>query len=58
VALTALRPAGVADVAGERLDVVTEGEFIVAGTPVVVTRSDGYRHVVRSAAQPQPAGDA
>jgi membrane-bound serine protease (ClpP class) len=57
VALTALRPAGVADVAGERLDVVTEGEFIVAGTPVVVTRSDGYRHVVRSATQPQPAGD-
>jgi len=58
VAVTALRPAGVAEVAGERLDVVSEGEFIAAGTPVTVTRSDGYRHVVRAANQPQPAGDA
>ncbi len=58
VALTALRPVGAADVGGERLDVVTEGEFIAAGTPIVVTRSDGYRHVVRAVVQPQPAGDA
>jgi membrane-bound serine protease (ClpP class) len=56
-ALTALRPAGTAEIGGERLDVVTEGEFIPAGTAVVVTRSDGYRHVVRAASQPQPAGD-
>lgn len=47
VALTDLRPAGVAEVAGERLDVVSEGEFIAAGAPVTVVRSDGYRHVVR-----------
>jgi membrane-bound serine protease (ClpP class) len=58
VAVTSLRPAGAAEVAGERLDVVTEGEFIAQGTPVVVVRSDGYRHVVRAAVQPQPAGDA
>jgi membrane-bound serine protease (ClpP class) len=57
VALTALRPAGMAEVAGERLDVVSEGEFIAAGTPVTVTRSDGYRHVVRAADLPQPTGD-
>jgi membrane-bound serine protease (ClpP class) len=57
VALTALRPAGMAEIAGERLDVVSEGEFIAAGTPVTVTRSDGYRHVVRAADLPQPTGD-
>ncbi len=57
-ALTGLRPAGAAEVAGERLDVVTEGEFIAAGTPVMVTRSDGYRLVVRSVVPSQPASEA
>ncbi len=46
VALTDLRPAGAAEFAGERLDVVADGKFIPAGTRVVVVRSDGYRHVV------------
>jgi membrane-bound serine protease (ClpP class) len=46
---TDLRPSGTAIVDGERLDVVTEGEFIKAGTPVTIIRSDGYRHVVRAA---------
>lgn len=50
VALTPLRPAGMADVAGERLDVVTEGEYIASGSAVVVIRSEGYRHVVRAGA--------
>lgn len=57
VALTALRPAGAAEIGGERLDVVSEGEFIAPGTPVVVTRSDGYRHVVRAATQPPQVSD-
>jgi hypothetical protein len=34
----------------ERLDVVTEGPFVLAGAPVVVIRSEGYRHVVRERA--------
>jgi len=38
-----LRPAGVALVNGHRLDVLTEGEFIPAGTPVRVTRVEGAR---------------
>lgn len=46
-AATDLRPSGVATVDGERLDVVTEGEFVAVGSPVVIIRSDGYRHVVR-----------
>lgn len=49
-ALTDLRPAGVAQLGEERLDVVTEGEFIAAGAAVTVVRSDGYRHVVRKTA--------
>lgn len=49
VASTDLRPAGVATVAGERVDVVTEGEYINSGARVIVIRAEGYRHVVRQA---------
>jgi membrane-bound serine protease (ClpP class) len=38
-----LRPAGVATIGGKRVDVLTEGEFIAAGTPVRVTRVEGAR---------------
>lgn len=48
-ASTDLRPAGVATVEGERIDVVTEGEYIHNGTRVEVVRAEGYRHVVRTA---------
>jgi membrane-bound serine protease (ClpP class) len=49
-AVTDLRPSGTARVGEERLDVVTEGAFIPAGTKVRVVQSDGYRHVVRPVA--------
>jgi membrane-bound serine protease (ClpP class) len=49
-AVTDLRPSGTASFDDERLDVVTEGEFVKAGTAITVVRSDGYRHVVRAAA--------
>jgi membrane-bound serine protease (ClpP class) len=38
-----LRPAGVASIDGRRIDVLTSGEFINAGTPVRVTRVEGAR---------------
>jgi membrane-bound serine protease (ClpP class) len=38
-----LRPAGVANVGGERVDVLTEGDFVSAGTAVRVTRVEGAR---------------
>lgn len=38
-----LRPAGVASIDGKRVDVLTEGEFIAAGTPIRVTRVEGAR---------------
>ncbi len=46
-AISPLRPAGIADIEGERVDVVSDGEFIEPDTPVVVTRVDGNRVVVR-----------
>lgn len=48
-ALSDLRPAGVGSFAGERLDVVTEGEYITRGEPIEVMRDDQYRIVVRRA---------
>ncbi len=43
IALTYLRPAGHGLFDGERIDVLTDGEFIAAGTPVRVTRVEGAR---------------
>ncbi len=45
-----LRPAGIAQLDGERVDVVSEGGFIDTGDAVEVTRVDGNRVVVRRAA--------
>ncbi|MBA3555389.1 MAG: ATP-dependent Clp protease proteolytic subunit, partial [Gemmatimonadales bacterium] len=47
IALTDLRPAGTARIGTERVDVVTEGEYVPQGSAVQVIRSEGYRHVVR-----------
>jgi len=55
VAVTDLRPAGTARVAGERVDVVTEGEFIRSGSALTVVRSEGYRLVVRATEALVPA---
>ena len=45
---TSLRPAGKARVGGRRLDVVTDGDFVEAGTPIVVVSVADGRIVVRS----------
>ena len=50
-ALSSLRPGGVADIAGERADVLTEGDFIEAGTPVRVSRVEGRRIFVKALAK-------
>ncbi|MGH7391815.1 MAG: NfeD family protein [Candidatus Rokuibacteriota bacterium] len=42
-----LRPAGIADFGGERIDVVSRGEYIEAGEPIEVIRVEGNRIVVR-----------
>jgi membrane-bound serine protease (ClpP class) len=47
IAVTDLRPAGTAQIGQERVDVVTEGEYVAQGRAVRVVRSEGYRHIVR-----------
>jgi membrane-bound serine protease (ClpP class) len=44
---TPLHPAGIAQIEGERIDVVSEGELIDAGELISVVRVDGNRVVVR-----------
>ncbi len=50
VALTPLRPAGTAEVEGQRVDVVTEGEFINTGMRIRVIKVEGTRIVVKETA--------
>jgi membrane-bound serine protease (ClpP class) len=47
-AQTMLRPSGKGRFADHVVDVVTEGEFIAAETPITVTQKDGMRVVVRA----------
>ena len=57
IAVTVLRPAGAAEIDGKRLDVVTQGEYLEAGTPVEVLRVEGNRIVVRKIGGLQSAGE-
>lgn len=47
--VTPLRPAGTAMIGSERVDVVTEGEFIEKDRRVVVVKAEGMRVVVKEA---------
>lgn len=46
-ALTPLRPSGTADIDGERIDVITSGEYVPSGATVRVNRVRGSRVEVR-----------
>ena len=48
-AVSPLRPAGIANIDGTRVDVVSDGSFLDPGTPIVVTEVEGNRIVVRPA---------
>jgi membrane-bound serine protease (ClpP class) len=52
VTLTPLRPAGTGLFQGERLDIMSEGEYVPANTPVTIVRVEGNRVVVRTTPQP------
>ncbi|MGH7330535.1 MAG: NfeD family protein [Polyangiaceae bacterium] len=54
IATSYLRPAGVATIDGHRVDVLTEGDFVPAGTAVTVTRVEGARVFVRPAIEVAP----
>ena len=47
VAVSPLHPSGLALIEGRRIDVISEGEYIDSGEPIVVFRVDGNRVVVR-----------
>ncbi|HZM34051.1 MAG TPA: NfeD family protein [Burkholderiales bacterium] len=51
-ASSTLRPAGIAEIDGRRVDVVSEGELIDAGELIEVIRVDGNRIVVRRTTPP------
>jgi membrane-bound serine protease (ClpP class) len=55
-AASPLRPAGLAHLDGERVDVVSDGEFIEAGESIEVIRVAGNRIVVRRALEAAPEG--
>ncbi len=60
LAHSVLRPSGIADIEGRRIDVVSEGEMIESGTPIEVLRVDGNRIVVRALPappNPPPTGE-
>lgn len=59
VAMSTLRPAGIADIDGQRVDVVSDGEFIEPGEPIRVDHVDGNRVVVRHVidSQSKQSGD-
>lgn len=62
VAVTPLRPGGIVEIEGERLEVQTEGEFIASGSAVRVVAMDRRRFFVRLAdalpATASPTGGA
>ena len=52
IARTQLRPSGTADIEGERLDVVTRGEMVDAGSRIRILENRGNRIVVRAVDTP------
>jgi membrane-bound serine protease (ClpP class) len=48
VSVSDLRPAGIGLIAGERIDVMTDGEFIEAQRAIVVVEARGSRVVVKA----------
>jgi membrane-bound serine protease (ClpP class) len=57
-AISELRPVGVAEILGERVDVTSEGGFLPAGTPVTVVHAEGMRLVVRPLRQVPPGSSS
>jgi membrane-bound serine protease (ClpP class) len=53
-AITDLRPSGTGLFGDERIDVVSESEWITEGTPIRIVSAEGYRHVVRAVSEKSP----
>ncbi|MCE5190035.1 MAG: hypothetical protein LLF75_12765 [Eubacteriales bacterium] len=51
IAVTILRPAGIAEIDGKRIDVTTAGEFIPKGSRVTVVQAQGMHILVNKSAE-------
>ena len=51
IAVTTLRPAGIAEIEGKRVDVTTAGEFIQKGSRVTVVKAEGIQILVNPSAE-------
>ena len=58
VALSILRPAGIAKIDSKRVDVVADGSWIESGKPIKVTRVEGVRILVKEIAPAAAAKDS
>lgn len=47
VVITPLRPSGIAEIDGRRVDVLTAGSFIEKNKPIIVVRAEGMHILVR-----------
>lgn len=56
-AASALSPSGIAVIEGQRISVITSGEFIAAGSAVEVVEARGARVVVQRIAEPKERRD-
>lgn len=54
VTISALRPSGIAEIDGRRLDVMTAGAFIEKGETVTVVKAEGIHILVRAVAANAP----
>jgi membrane-bound serine protease (ClpP class) len=54
IALTALRPSGRAQIGQDHFDVLTDGEFLPAGTPIQVLKTIGQKIIVARQKQTSP----
>jgi membrane-bound serine protease (ClpP class) len=57
MAITDLRPSGTGLFGEERIDIVSESEWITEGTPIRIISAEGYRHIVRPTGE-EPAESA
>jgi membrane-bound serine protease (ClpP class) len=57
VAITILRPSGIAEFDGNRVGVSTKGEFIQKGETITVIKAEGMHILVRAGIVDQPAAD-
>ncbi len=58
IAVTALRPAGIAEIDGKRLDVMTTGAFVQKGRSLRVTNVEGLHILVEEIEPQEPAADS